>query len=198
MPSRSGSQGRGRAGLVSAKPSPVVWANFLRCGPRGRPGDLRKAGRAVAYYTWREGEDQPREQPRRWYSADGRVLDYATARREIVAQAREAPYTYRVVLSSGGAPLTPTGYGAVLDEQFRGRWYVVEHHWGEHPHAHAIAFADRRLYRADLTELRLALGEQERRHARALDQEHHRSEEPSAGLQEARERRVWGGPDLCW
>ena len=61
---------------------PVLVAKYT---PRAQAGRL---GRRVAYYTWREGEDRPREHPRVWHAHDGRALDYATARAEISAATR--------------------------------------------------------------------------------------------------------------
>ena len=126
---------------MAARTVPVVVAKYT---PRAKAGGL---GRSVAYYTWRDGEDRPRERPRVWHAPGGRELDYATARAEITAAAREAPLTYRLVLSPTAAGgLTPEDYGAVLGRHFE-RWYVVAHHFGEHPHAHALAPSPRRLGR---------------------------------------------------
>jgi hypothetical protein len=135
---------------------PVVVASYT---PRAKAGGL---GRSVAYYTWRDGEDRPRERPRVWHAPGGRELDYTTARAEITAAAKEAPLTYRLVLSpaaEGG--LEPEDYGAVLGRHFE-RWYVVAHHFGDHPHAHALAPAARRLGVRQLADLRAALGERSR------------------------------------
>jgi hypothetical protein len=123
-------------------------------------------GRRVAYYSWREGEDRPREHPRVWYAHGGRALDYAAARAEIAAAAQAARLTYRVVLSPGDTEgLSPEDYAAVLGRHFD-RWYVVAHHFGDHPHAHALAPAHRRLDRDDLADLRAALGARTRERER--------------------------------
>jgi hypothetical protein len=129
-----------------------------RYTPRGQTKGL---GRSVAYYTWREEPAHPLGRPRTWHAAGGRELDYPAARAEIPAAAEDAPYTYRLVLSTRDAPLTPADYGAVLDRAF-GRWYFTAHHGGEHPHAHGIAFAARPLRVQELTALRAALGAHER------------------------------------
>ena len=136
----------------------IVKANYLhhRAG-----GHLRRLGRAVAYYSWREASDErPREQPRTWYSADGRRLDYAAARREITQGARESAYAYRVVLSTAAVALAPADYASVLNRQFD-RWFLVLHHGGPHPHAHAVALSARRLEARQLNDLREALTERE-------------------------------------
>jgi hypothetical protein len=140
----------------------------------------------VAYYTWRDGQDRPRERPRVWHAHGGRDLDYATARAEIAEVARDAPYTYRVVLSPGaGEGLAPEDYGAVLGRHFE-RWYVVAHHFGDHPHAHALAPVPRLLGRAELADLRAALGERTR--ARELERSR---EAPARDRVPAQERDLW-------
>jgi hypothetical protein len=141
---------------VAAPAVPVVVAKYT---PRAKAGGL---GRSVAYYTWRDGEDRPRGRPRVWHAHGERQLDYAAARAEITAAARAAPLTYRLVLSpnaEGG--LEPGDYGAVLSRHFA-RWYVVAHHFGEHPHAHALAPVPKRLGRGELADLRAALGARSR------------------------------------
>jgi hypothetical protein len=163
---------------VATRAVPVVVASYT---PRAQAAGL---GRSVAYYTWRDGEDRPRERPRVWHAHGGRELDYAAARAEITAAAREAPYTYRVVLSPNTAGgLTPEDYGAVLGRHFE-RWYVVAHHFGEHPHAHALAPAARRLGRGELADLRAALGE------RSREREPERGREAPARAP-AQERDLW-------
>jgi hypothetical protein len=141
---------------VAAPAVPVVVAKYT---PRAKAGGV---GRSVAYYTWRDGEDRPRERPRVWHAHGGRELDYAAARAEIAAAAREALYTYRLVLSPNAEQgLEPGDYAAVLSRHFD-RWYVVAHHYGEHPHAHALAPSPRRLDIRQLADLRAALGEHSR------------------------------------
>ena len=95
-----------------------------RYTPRGPAGNLR---RGLRYYTFREEPAHPRGRPRVWHADDGRALDYAAARAEIPAGAREAPYTYRLVLSTKEAPLTPADYAAVLDRGGFDRWYFTQH-----------------------------------------------------------------------
>jgi hypothetical protein len=151
---------------VTGNRPPVLVAKYT---PRAQAARL---GRRVAYYSWREGEDRPRQHPRVWHAHGGRELDYAAARAEIAAAAQATPLTYRVVLSPGDTEgLLPEDYAAVLDRHFD-RWYVVAHHFGDHPHAHALAPANRRLDRAALADLRTALGARtrERERARGYDE----------------------------
>jgi len=137
----------------------IVKANYLRSGGGSR------IGRSVDYYGWREGT----EVERTWHAADGRELDQDAAKDEIAGKAEEAPYTYRVVLSTREAELDADDYAAVLDERFDD-WYFTTHLEGDHPHAHAVAFRDERLDRDDLADLRERLGELERAHEQALEQ----------------------------
>jgi hypothetical protein len=138
-----------------------------RYTPRG-PGPTRNVRRGVAYYTWREEGAHPRGRPRVWHAHDGRELDYAAARAEIPAGARDAPYTYRLVLSTRDAPLTPEDYAAALRRGGFDRWYFTRHHGGVHPHAHAVAFAARPRRRDELNAVRAALGDRERERAQQL------------------------------
>ena len=130
-----------------------------RYTPRGPAGNLR---RGLRYYTWREEDAHPHGRPRVWHAHDGRELDYAAAKAEIPAGAQEAPYTYRLVLSTKDAPLTPEDYAAVLDRGGFDRWYFTQHHGGDHPHAHGVAFAARLRGRDELNAVRAALGDRER------------------------------------
>ena len=156
--------------MTTARP-PVLVATYT---PRAKAAGL---GRRVAYYSWREGEDRPRAHPRVWHAHGERQLDYAAARAEIVAAAQAAPLTYRVVLSPGAAEgLLPEDYAAVLGRHFD-RWYVVAHHFGDHPHAHALAPAHRRLGRDELAGLRTALG------ARTRERERFREHDEAAPTQ---------------
>jgi hypothetical protein len=178
----------------------IVKVNYIR---NARRGETRRVGRAVAYYSWREdGGEHPREAPRTWHSADGRLMDYATARRELTQGTREAAYTYRVVLSTAEVPLTPQEYAAVLNRQF-GRWHFVLHHGGAHPHAHVVALSDRRLDRDALRDLREALAqrEAEQRRRQALLTALHLDEGVEAEQEPVRlttERRRWEGLEPCW
>jgi hypothetical protein len=138
-----------------------------RYTPQSRTGGL---GRGVAYYTWREEPQHPLGRPRVWHAHDGRELDYAAARAEIAAAAKEAPYTYRLVLSTREVPLTSADYGAVLGPHFE-RWYFTAHHGGDHPHAHGVAFAPRPLRAHELNAMRFALGDRERAREHELAQE---------------------------
>jgi hypothetical protein len=168
---------------VAGRAVPVVVAKYT---PRAKAGGL---GRSVAYYTWRDGTDRPRERPRVWHAHGGRELDYAAARAEITAAAREAPYTYREVLSPGTeGDLSPEDYGAVLGRHFD-RWYVVAHHYGEHPHAHALAPSPRRLDVRQLADLRAALGERSRARELAREADPDRAQEHPRDRTE--ERELW-------
>ena len=138
----------------------IVKANYVRGAGGGR------VGRAVDYYGWREGADVDRV----WHASDGRELDQDAAKGEIEERAEEAPYTYRVVLSTREAELDADDYGQVLDEHFDD-WYFTTHHEGEHPHAHAVAFSDERIDRDDLAGLRERLGELELEHEQGLERE---------------------------
>jgi hypothetical protein len=139
-----------------------------RYTPRGPAGNLR---RGLRYYTFREEPAHPRGRPRVWHSDDGRALDYTAAKAEIPAGAQEALYTYRLVLSTKDAPLTPADYAAVLDRGGFDRWYFTAHHGGDHPHAHGVAFATRRRGRDELNAVRAALGTRERARERTRCQD---------------------------
>ena len=65
------------------------------------------------------------------------------------------------MLSTRDVPLAPADYGAALGRAFD-RWYLTAHHGGEHPHAHAVAFAARPLCAAELNAVRAVLGDRER------------------------------------
>ena len=163
---------------MAARTVPVVVATYT---PRAKAGGL---GRSVAYYTWRDGEDRPRERPRVWHAHGDRDLHYAAARAEIAAAAQAAPLTYRLVLSPGDTEgLPPEDYAAVLGRHFD-RWYVVAHHYGGHPHAHALAPSPRRLDVRQLADLRAALGER----SRERELERGREAPPRAPAQE---RELW-------
>jgi len=151
----------------------IVKANYR---PRGKTGQM---GRALAYYTFR----QDRAHPEAWYSGDERTLSYAEARAEIGEQIEAVPYTYRVVLSTREAALDVADYREVLQEHF-GAYYFAEHHNGDHPHAHAVAFSDRRLDAGALRSMREALGERERERERVAV----RSAEQERGWDDAWER----------
>jgi hypothetical protein len=168
---------------VVAPAVPVVVAKYT---PRAQAATL---GRRVAYYTWRDGQDRPRERPRVWHAHDGRALDYAAARAEIAAAAEESPLTYRLVLSPNAEQgLLPEDYGAVLNRHFD-RWYVVAHHFGDHHHAHALAPSPRRLDRTELAALRAALGERSRE--RELARGRDRTPHPEAARDRAQEASLW-------
>lgn len=141
----------------------IVKANYRTAARATRAGGI---GRSVAYYTFR---GQPGE-ARTWQASDGRELGYAAARREVTAQAREATYTYRIVLSTKEVPLEREDYREALGDRFDA-YYVTRHHEGEHPHAHAIAFTGRRLDRRELQEMRGRLLDREQARERERDRE---------------------------
>jgi len=142
----------------------IVKANYQ---PRAKGKAVKAMGRACSYYTFREGDDQAR---RTWHGADGRLLSYDQVREEIREHAREAGYSYRIVLStkSKACDIGLEGYQAVLKEQF-GDYYLIRHDNTDFPHAHVIAFSSRTLKRAELVQLRERLLERE--HARELERE---------------------------
>lgn len=152
----------------------IVKANF-----RTREKATKASGvaRSVAYYTFRGRS----EQPRTWESDDGRELRYNATRREVMAQAREATYTYRIVLSTRDAPLENADYRAVLGERFD-RWYITQHHEGEHPHAHVIAFTNQRLNTADLRGMRQELLAREQDRSRSWEREQGRERQRAHDL----------------
>jgi len=145
----------------------ILKANYL---PQAQTGRI---GRSVAYYTWREGTDQP---PRAWHDQDGHELGYDAAKEAVAEHAAEAAYTYRIVLSTRDAPLDAEQYAAVLGEHFD-HYFLTAHHAGSHPHAHAIAFSDRRLGTDELSQMREHLHEFElaREHQLAVELDDERS-----------------------
>ena len=146
----------------------IVKANFRTSSQATKAGGI---ARSVAYYTFR---GRP-EQARIWETDDGRELRYNATRREVMAQAREATYTYRIVLSTRDAPLDQGDYRDALGSRFD-HWYMTQHHEGEHPHAHVIAFTNQRLGVADLRGIRqeLLVREREREQERARGRERER------------------------
>ncbi|GAC1646604.1 MAG: hypothetical protein NVS4B2_35840 [Chloroflexota bacterium] len=90
--------------------------------------------------------------------------------REVMAQARGAIYTYRIVLSTRDAPLKNADYREALGGRFD-RWYITQHHEGEHPHAHVIAFTNQRLNTTDLRGMREELLVRERDREREWERE---------------------------
>ncbi len=150
----------------------IVKANFRTRAKATKAGGV---ARSVAYYTFR---GQP-ERPRTWETDDGRELRYNATRREVMAQAHASTYTYRIVLSTRDAPLENADYRTVLGERFD-RWYITQHHEGEHPHAHVIAFTNQRLNTADLRGMRQELLAREQ--DRERDWERERAHERGADL----------------
>ncbi len=144
----------------------VVKVNYLGQGTTAR--------RAAQYYTFRDGPDRAQ---RVWHTSDGRVALYDEVQAEIAAGVETAAYTYRVVLSTEAVDLGPAGYHQVLAGRFE-RYYFIEHHNTDHPHAHVIGFRNERLRKAELQVLRNTVRQLER--ARA--QEHHVLRAQSPGI----------------
>jgi len=143
----------------------IVRANYIRRGSDPRTA-AKKAGKAAKYYTEREGPDIAQ---RRWYAGDGRNGAFADFRKEISAQARAHPYIYRLVLSTKEADIGPAGYKEVLGNRFT-QYYFIEHHNTDFPHAHVLGYTATRLSKAELTEIRGRVMEQEQMRARTQEQ----------------------------
>ena len=166
----------------------VVKLNYV---PRGTT-----VQRAAQYYTFRDGPDRAQ---RLWHTSDGRVALYDEVQAEIAAGVETATYTYRVVLSTDAVDLGPAGYHQVLAGRFE-RYYFIEHHNTDHPHAHVIGFRTRRLRSAELQAMRTRARQLER--ARAQEQHVLRAQSPDRGgeivaptrpqLEHARDRGIDG------
>ncbi len=125
------------------------------------------------YYSYREGPDLAQRQ---WYDRDGRALDFDEAKEEIRERAEHYGYTYRVILSTEEARLSPDEYRAVLADQFP-EYYLIEHANTEHPHAHVVAFGKQRVAKDELEVMRERLGEREQVRAQERAQEQERTRE---------------------
>ena len=79
---------------------------------------------------------------------------------ELATGAKDYPYTYRLVLSTRNADIGAGGYHMVLAGHFE-RYYFVEHHNTDYPHAHVIGFRTERVKKAELQVLRGTLLELE-------------------------------------
>ena len=106
--------------------------------------------RAAQYYTFRDGPDRAQ---RVWHTSDGRVALYDEVQAEIAAGVATSAYTYRVVLSTHAVDLGPVGYHQALAGRFE-RYYFIEHHNTEFPHAHVIGFRNQRIRKAALQAIR--------------------------------------------
>ena len=124
----------------------IVKANYITRGKRA----AKAARQAAKYYTFRDGPDLAQ---RVWHTSDGRVLLYDVAQAELVAGAQDYPYTYRVVLSTQAVDLGSRGYHQVLAGQFE-RYYFIEHHNTDFPHAHVIGFRTERMKKVELRSIR--------------------------------------------
>lgn len=110
----------------------------------------KAASRAARYYTFRDGPDQA---SRIWHTSDGRTASYDAIKGQIRADAKAYGYTYRVVLSTKDADITAEGYRQVLADRFE-RWYFIEHHNTDFPHAHVIGFRKQLVKKAELQAMR--------------------------------------------
>src|SRR5918997_1782418 len=131
----------------------VVKVNYLTRG--------KTVQQAAKYYTFRDGPDLAQ---RVWHTSDGRVALYDEVQAEIAAGVAAYAYTYRVVLSTQGVDLGPAGYHQALAGQFE-RYYFIEHHNTDHPHAHVIGFRNGRVRKAELQAMRTTVRTLERAHA---------------------------------
>lgn len=145
----------------------IVKANYIRQSKRS----WQAVKRSLKYYTFRPGPDLAE---RRWYGQDGSGMSYYDARDALHDQVTRHRYTYRIVLSTKDAPLTPDEYRDVLGDQFDG-YVFVSHDNTDYPHAHVLACRDKKLSRKELTALRAQLAERER--ARALEHDQHKGKE---------------------
>ena len=155
----------------------VVKATYSRRGTRAAKATLK----AAKYYTFRSGPDLAQ---RVWHTSDGRVLLYDAVQAEIATGTQAYTYTYRVVLSTKAVDLGAAGYHQALADQFE-RYYFVEHHNTDYPHAHVIGFRMERIKKAELQALRgrvLAL-EQAREQVRPeADRAHERGIDGPGGM----------------
>lgn len=90
-------------------------------------------------------------------------------RREIYALGRAHPYTYRIVLSTKAGDIGPDGYRAALGARFE-RYFFVEHHNTDYPHAHVIGYTAQRLSRDELRTMRARVLELEQQRAQGHEQ----------------------------
>lgn len=154
----------------------VVKVNYLK--GKKAPGGAAAAG---DYYTHRDGPDRSQ---RIWFEPSGaRIEKWRDIRAEIRDEAREHKYTYRIVLSQEQGRFEPEHYREVVQAAGLENSYLVVHENTEHPHAHAIAFTDKRINRKDLAAMRGRMSE--------LEQELGKSAE--AGLAVSRDIEQEGG-----
>lgn len=108
-------------------------------------------------------------------------------RREIYALGRAHPYTYRIVLSIKAGDIGPAGYRAALGGRFE-RYFFVEHHNTDYPHAHVIGYTARRLSRDELRTMRARVLELEQQRAQGQEQTSSDQMDHHARPERARER----------
>jgi hypothetical protein len=112
---------------------------------------VKAALRTAKYYTYRDGPDRGQ---RTWHTSDGHdQRPYDEIKAAIHADAQTYGYTYRIVLSTKDAELTPAEYRQVLGDRFE-RYYFIEHHNTDYPHAHVIAFRKQLVKQGELQEMR--------------------------------------------
>ena len=141
----------------------ITKANYLPVAS----GRARRLSRCVHYYTWRgtATDTTRRSVPRGWVCDNDQALTWRAVRENVRADEAVYRYAYRLVLSTARTALATDEYRAVLGRHF-GRWYLVTHHDGSHPHAHVIGFTDQRLGRGDLASQRQRLQQLEQQHER--------------------------------
>ena len=135
----------------------VVKANYSRGGTKA----VKTILKAAKYYTFREGPDLAQ---RVWHISDGRAVLYNAVHAELAAGAKDARYTYRVVLSTRDADIGAEGYHQILAGHFA-HYYFIEHHNTDYPHAHVIGFRGQRVKKGELQALRGKLLELEQTRA---------------------------------
>lgn len=169
----------------------IVKANYQ---PRADGKAAKAATRAARYYTFREGPDRA---DRRWQVSDGRTdLQYDDVKSDIWKDAKTYGYMYRVVLSTKDADIGAAGYQEVLKERFE-RWYFVEHHNTDFPHAHVVGFRKALFKKAELVAMRAQVLELEQARAQEQAQEEAaRVEQEQAAAEVQRGRRRDHGYEL--
>ncbi len=148
----------------------IVKANYITRGKKA----AKAARQAAKYYTFRDGPDRA---GRVWQADDRRTLPYADVSDAVAAGAKDARYTYRVVLSTRDADIGAEGYHQILAGHFT-HYYFVEHHNTDYPHAHVIGFRGQRVKKGELQALRGKLLELEQ----AQVQQQHRVLDNEVGL----------------
>jgi hypothetical protein len=138
----------------------VIKANFVRASANGQQAMRQAVIASARYYSERNDRDGERQE-RQAFTSDRDGLSLAEVRESIAS--REETLAYRMVLSPGvqmgdddlrdWARTVMLEVGETLD---RDTGYVAYIHsdQSEHPHVHAIAFANDHLDRGDFAILR--------------------------------------------